>query len=133
MNPVRTFLNNHKIQLVQFFIVGLIIFCINLASFHISYSIVQLNYTLAASMAYIITVLAHFLLHRRFTFAATQQNVASSVWKYLVMLGLNYLILLFVMWLAVDVIKTSAYFGLIASTVMTACINFFMMKYFVFS
>ncbi len=126
------FLNSHKLQLTIFVIVGLVTFCINFGSFHVFYAIAHLDYKLAASIAYIITVITHFLLHRTFTFGAADQKMVHSLWKYLFMLGLNYTILLIVMWFFVDIINCSPYIGLIASTGFTAFINFFMMKYFVF-
>jgi len=129
---ILNFLNSHKLQLTIFIIVGVVTFCINLGSFHIFYAIAQLDYKLAASIAYVITVICHFLMHRTFTFAAADQKVVHGLWKYLFMLGLNYTTLLIVMWFFVDILKVSPYFGLIASTGLTAFTSFFMMKYFVF-
>jgi len=128
-----TFLKSHKLQLIIFVAVGLISFAINLGSFHVFYAMAQLDYKLAASIAYVITLICHFLLHRTFTFRAVDQKVAHSAWKYLLMLGLNYTSLLVVMWFFVDIINGSPYIGLVSSTGITAFTSFFMMKYFVFN
>ena len=127
------FLNSHKLQLTLFIVVGLLTFGINFGSFHFFYAIAQLDYKLAASIAYVIALVCHFGLHRTFTFRAAEQKVASSMWKYLIMLGLNYTILFIVMWFCVDIINSSPYIGLIASTGITAFTSFFMMKFFVFN
>lgn len=127
------FFNSHKLQLIIFAVVGLLTFGINFGSFHFFYAIAQLDYKLAASIAYVIALICHFLLHRTFTFRAAEQKVANSMWKYLLMLGLNYTVLFIVMWFCVDVINSSPYIGLIASTGVTAFISFFMMKFFVFN
>jgi putative flippase GtrA len=113
--------------------VGFTTFGIYVSTFHLSYDSFQLDYKLAASIAYIITITSHFLLHRLFTFSAMGQEVGHNMWRYVLMLAINYVIMMIVMWLTITVINTSPYLGLVASTSITMVLNFLMMKYFVFS
>ena len=132
---LQYFLNyiiSHRLQLTKFFFVGLTTCFIYSLLFHLFYGIVQIDYRLAASIAYIVTVFAHFHLHRTFTFKGSEQTVGHNIWKYIFMLILNYINMLTIMWLLVDMLKISPYLSLIASTGVTASVSFLMMKYFVF-
>jgi len=126
------YLITHYVQLIKFTTVGFTTFGINLLSFHIFYGLVQLDYKIAVSIAYVISVISHFLLHRSITYRATEQALAHNLWKYLLMLAVNYAITLTVMWFVVNVVKKSPYIGLVATTAITAIVSFFVMKYFVF-
>src|SRR5450631_3722923 len=106
----------HRRQLLKFIIVGLITFGINFASFHLCYGVLAFGYKLAVSLAYVAAVVAHFLLHRIFTFRASDQALHDHTWRYLLMLALNYAISLSVVWATVELAKVSPYFGVIAST-----------------
>lgn len=133
---LKIFLNyliSHRLQLIKFIIVGLTTSGIYFACFHLFFAVIQFDYRIASSIAYAITICSHFLLHRKFTFVAVEQNLAMNGWKYLSMLALNYAIMLAVMWFSVSILGCSPYLGLIFSTAITAGISFFMMKYFVFS
>ncbi len=126
------YLTLHRSQLTKFIITGLITFVIYFLCFHFLYGLLHLGYRIAASIAYFITVVSHFMLNRLFTFKANQQLIAHNLWKYILMLGLNYINMLFIMWLVVAVTKNSPYIGIIASTGTGAIMNFFVMKHFVF-
>lgn len=126
------FFKTHQLQLMIFIIIGVVTFCINMGSFHIFYALAHLDYKLAVSIAYILTFISHFLLHRTFTFSAADQKMVHGAWKYVFMLGINYTSLLIVMWFVVDILNGSPYVGLIFSTGITAFTSFFIMKYFVF-
>lgn len=122
----------HRRQLAKFVFVGLLTFGINFAMFHVFYGLAGLDYRISVSLAYVITVISHFLLHRFFTFEAAEQHMAYNAGKYLAMLVLNYGITLSMAWFVVEILGLSPYFGVIGSTLATACTSFFVMKYFVF-
>lgn len=126
------YLAEHRLQLAKFVIVGLLTFGINFLFFHLFYGLFHWDYRIAVSVAYVLTVISHFLLHRIFTFSAAEQQMAHTAGKYLLMLAVNYGITLTVVGLAVEVAGWSPYIGVIASTAATASTSFFVMKYFVF-
>jgi putative flippase GtrA len=127
------YLVTHRLQLAKFVFVGLATFGIYISCFHFFYGLIQFDYKVAVSLAYAITVASHFLLHRFFTFAAGEQALIHHTWRYLLMLGLNYVLSISVVWVTVEVARISPYFGVVASTAVTAFTSFFVMKYFVFS
>lgn len=122
-------------QLIKFIFIGVVTFGINFLSFHCFYGICAFDYKIAVTFAYMLTVISHFILHRVFTFQVkgNEQQLGHNIFKYSLMLTLNYMTTITVMWMTVEIIHGSAYFGLIASTAATASLSFFIMKYFVFS
>jgi putative flippase GtrA len=131
-NLFRNYLVQNKAQLIKFLIVGVLTCGIYFLTFHIFYANIDLDYRIAASIAYVITVCTHFLLNRSFTFDASQQKMMMNVWKYILMLFINYTTLMAIMCIVVNSIFNSPYVGVAISTVLSAFINFVMMKYFVF-
>jgi putative flippase GtrA len=132
---IKSLLNyvlTHRAQIAKFIIVGLTTLAVYFLCFHFFYDLVHLDYRFAASIAYVVTIILHFLLHRLFTFKAAGQNVTRNLRNYILMLGINYANMLFIVWFIVDVVKSSPYFGLIASTAVSAFVSFLGLKYFVF-
>lgn len=135
MNILHYFLNyivSHRVQLIRFIVIGLITFGISFVCFHLFYKVVHLDYRVAITLTYVITVASHFLLHRTFTFKAVGQKMVLNIWKYAFMMFVNYLNVVVIMWFLVDILKYTPYLGVFVSPAITALINFFMMKYFVF-
>lgn len=126
------FVISHWTQIVKFTVIGFLTFGINLLVFHIFYHYFELDYRLAITFAYIISLISHYLLHRYFTFRANGQNIKNSIFKYVVMLAINYVIIISVVWFITEVVSGSPYWGLVLSTAITASFSFFFMKYFVF-
>ena len=129
---VRMYIISHHRQLAKFVTIGITTCLVYLFVFHLFYGYLRFDYRIGATIAYIITVVTHFILNRAFTFSAVDQEVIHNLWKYMLMLLVNYLSLLVVMWVMVNLIQGSPYLGVIFSTLWSAAINFFMMKYFVF-
>jgi putative flippase GtrA len=132
LHLAASYLFRHRAQLAKFGSVGFLTFGINFSAFHLFYGSLGIGYIFAATLAYPIAVISHFLLHRFYTFGAKDQSLAGNLSKYLVMLATNYLVTMTVIWIAVEIVGQSPHFGVIASTATAACLNFMMMKYFVF-
>lgn len=126
------YLLEHRWQLAKFILVGGITFGIKLSMVYVFYGLGKLDYRVSVSLAYWITVICHFLLHRFFTFEAADQQMVHNLGKYLAMLGLNYAITLLMAWFVVEVLGLSLYYSVVADTAVTAITSFFVMKYFVF-
>ena len=133
MQSLWRYIATHQTQLLRFALVGIFTLGIYSLTFHIFYAYVQLDYRIAITIAYLITVSTHFLLNRRYTFANTNTTVMPSLLKYSMMLAVNYLLILLIMWLLVDILKCTPYLGLILPSLIGAFTSFMIMKYFVFS
>jgi len=132
LEHLKRYLTEHRMQLAKFATVGAITFGINFSSFHFFFGISRWDYRVAVSLAYVITVICHFWLHRFFTFGASEQRIFHNAGKYVLLMILNYALTVAIVGLVVELAGLSPYLGVIASTVGTALMSFFVMKYFVF-
>lgn len=132
LNHSLRYIVEHRKQLCIFVCIGLITFGNNFLFFQMFYKLFYWDYRIAVSLAFVITVLLHFYLHRMFTFRATGQQIAHHAGRYILMLGLNYLITMVVAWIVVEILRISPSFTVVAATAVTTAMNFFLMKYFVF-
>jgi putative flippase GtrA len=122
---------NHKL-ILRFGLVGMITFMLSYFIVWLFYGVFALDYRFAITVAFIITVIAHFILNRTFTYKTSESPIVHQAWKYGVMLAVNYMINLFASIIAVEVFELSPYFGIVFATIITASSSFFLIKYFVF-
>ncbi len=133
LNFVLQYISHHRKQLVKFVCIGFGTFGVSFSCFQLFYKPFHLDYRIAISLAYALSVIFHFSLHRIFTFGATGQQMAGNAGKYVLMLLFNYVLTLIAAWFVVEVLKISPSFIVVGSTALTASTSFFIMKYFVFS
>jgi putative flippase GtrA len=127
-----TYLTRHKWQLLRFAIVGIVTFTINFSMVWVFYGKAKLDYRIAVSFAYILTVITHFYMNRSFTFRQESDNAVFDVAKYSMLPMLNYVITLSVNTFTVEFLRLTPYFGIIFSTFFTSISSFIVMKHFVF-
>ncbi len=129
---VLSYIVLHRWQLFRFFVVGITTFVLNLCLVWLFYGKALLDYRIAVSCAYFITVVAHFLLNRSFTYGQTGGAIALDTVKYGIMLLANYLITLSITTATVELARLTPYYGIIFSTLVTAFTSFLLMKHYVF-
>ena len=127
------YIRSHGSQLVRFIIVGLATFALNIFLVWLFYGKAGIDYRLAATYAYFITVVVHFILNRSFTYRHEGKLLPSDIVKYCLMLFSNYVITLSVTTVTVEFFLLTPYHGTIFSTFITAFSSFLLMKYFVFT
>lgn len=123
----------HRWQLIRFCIVGSSTFVLNLSLVWLFYGKVKLDYRIAISCAYFITVIAHFMLNRSFTYRHEGGSVFPHTAKYGMMLFANYLITLGITTATVELLGLTPYYGIVFSVFVTAFSSFLLMKHFVFA
>lgn len=129
---ILAYISNHKWQLIRFFIVGVATFVINFSLVWLFYGRVALDYRIAVTCAYVITVGAHFFLNRSFTYRQGGGSVGLDTVKYGVMLIANYLITLGITTGTVELLGLTPYFGIVFAAFATAFSSFLLMKHFIF-
>jgi putative flippase GtrA len=112
--------------------VGIITFGLNYFFIWLFYGLLVLDYRVAVSIAFVVTVAAHFILSRIFVYKNTESPIAHHVWRYGIMLAINYTINLLASIITVEMFGLSPYFAVVFATAITACSSFFLMRYFVF-
>jgi len=123
----------HRGQIFRFGIVGLTTFALNFFLVWVFYGKAGLDYRIAVTCAYFITVIAHFMLNRSFTYGQEGSSVAPDTVKYCMMLVANYFLTLGITTVTVELLKLTPYYGIVFSTFATAFSSFLLMKHFVFA
>lgn len=95
--------------------------------------VLRLDYRLAISLAYILGVSAHFVMSRRFTFAAHEQELGGQLGRYLVLLALNYGLTLGVAVASVDFLGLSHHAASALSLFIPMLFTYFVLKRWVFA
>jgi putative flippase GtrA len=132
ISKILRYATTHRWQIIRFGLVGLTTLALNYLLVWIFFARLELNYRVAVTCAYVLTVITHFFLNRSFTYQQKNRSVAPHTARYSVMLLVNYLIMLAVVSATVDLIGLTPYHGIIFSVSFTAFSSFFLMKYFVF-
>ena len=117
---------------LRFVAVGLTSAAVNFGSFALFWHLFSWQYQVAVSIAYVLSVITHFFGNRHLTFRGRGQCIKSHVGKYIVMLGLNYLITLAVVTLVVSKLHFSPYIGMVGAIACTVFVSYFLSKNWVF-
>jgi putative flippase GtrA len=132
LSKFLSYIRDHRWQLMRFFIVGIATFALNFSMVWLFYGKVGIDYRIAVTYAYLITIVAHFFLNRSFTYRQNGCAVLPDTAKYCVMLVFNYMITLVVTTITVELLLLTPYYSTIFSTLSTALSSFILMKHFVF-
>lgn len=124
--------NTRHTEIRRFLAVGVATFLLNLCSVYFFLKALHLDYRIAVSLAYVITVMTHFTAHRVFTFRAAQQPLSHNAMKYALMLGINYCVTLVISTLVIGWWKMPGYVAVISYTACNAITSFLFMKHLVF-
>lgn len=118
--------------LIMFLTVGTISAVINFSSFAFFWNFLHIHYQVAVSISYILSVIFHFNVNRRFTFKSHGRNFHRHLAKYLIMILISYLTTLAIMHIVVEIFKFSPYVGIVASIGTTVGMNYMLAKFWVF-
>lgn len=124
--------NRRYSELRRFLAVGVATFLLNLGSVYFFLNALHLDYRIAVSLAYGITVMTHFTAHRVFTFRAAHQSLSQNAMKYTFMLGFNYCVTLAISALVIGWLKMPGYVAVLSYTACNAITSFLFMKHLVF-
>ena len=124
--------NSHLLVFAKFVLVGAITAAIFFLAMWLAYEIFGLSYIQAVSLAYFVSTAFHFLANSLFTFLAVNSSRVSQIYRYLLLLILNYLITIFIVDLSVEGFLLSPYNGILISVLVTACVGYILGRYWVF-
>ena len=122
----------HLHGFIKFGLVGVTTAVIYFLVMWFSDEILGIQYTVAVSLAYVVSTLFHFLANRHFTFGADHGHRKSQIVRYLIMWIINYLITMLVVGLSVETIHLSPYIGVCVSVLFTMCVGYILGRYWVF-
>ncbi len=122
----------NKRSILLFLFVGTVSAIVNFSSFTILWKFVGLNYQLAVSVAYVLSVIVHFLTNRKLTFESDHTHFLLQMPRYLTMIFVNYLITLSVTHIVVEVLHMTPYIGILLSIGVAMNVSYLMLRYWVF-
>lgn len=129
---IRQFITNNKRSIALFCLVGATTALLNFSVFGILWNLLQINYRFAVTCSYILSALFHFTANRRFTFKSHGTDLHAHAFKYLIMILINYTITMCVMYIVVEILTLSPYFGVACSITATFGTGYLLAKYWVF-
>jgi putative flippase GtrA len=86
--------------------------------------VIHLDYRISVSAAYLLAVTFHFLSNRYITFRASGNEITPQVVRYLVVVGVNYVLTLAIVFVVVEILRSSAYIGVALSVTVTVIFSY---------
>lgn len=124
-------MNNVK-QFFLFLMVGSISAIVNFFTFFCTFNLMNLDYRFSVSIAYILSVVVHFIGNRYLTFQSYHQHSFSQIKRYIVLLLINYCLTLAIVTTSVAFLHVSPYIGIALAIAFTVGIGFIISKTYVF-
>jgi putative flippase GtrA len=125
-------LRQYASELFRFGLVGSVAAILQLGAFSLFYNMLHVDHLVSATIAYVITIIAHFFLNRTFTFSVTQRISGTQIKRYAMLLALNYVVIMGCVWSSTDLFRLAPQMGIVFALLVTALISFLVMKHFVF-
>lgn len=129
MSPL---LRQYASEMLRFGLVGTAAAILQLGMFSVLFNLLQVDHLASGTIAYVMTVVAHFFLNRTFTFSATHRVSGPQIGRYALLLGLNYVVTMGCISVSTDLLGLAPQLGIVCALLVTALISFFVMKHFVF-
>lgn len=129
--PYYYFIANKR-SILLFLFVGTLAAAVNFSSFTLLWKFVSLNYQVALSVAYVLSVIVHFVANRCLTFQSNHTHFLLQMPRYLIMIFINYLITLGVTRIVVEIVHMTPYLGILLAIGVTINTSYLMLRYWVF-
>ncbi len=124
---------NQPKQVFLFLSVGGASAVVNFFSFYLAFNVCGMNYKIAASIAYALSVAAHFIGNHTITFREREPvDVSPRLKKYAVLLLVNYCVTLFTVTASVNWLHLSPYAGIVLAIAVTVIIGYMLSQKWVF-
>lgn len=120
-----------KDSIVLFLVIGTLSAIVYFICFTFCYKILLVDYQIAVSISYVLSVLTHFVGNRVITFKS-YTNISKQIIKYVILVGVNYIITFIIMYFIVAKCLLSPYLGIIFSIAVTFSVGYGMSKYWIF-
>lgn len=122
----------HFVSIFLFGLVGVLSAIIYFLVFALFYDVIHINYKVAVTIAYMASVILHFLANRSFTFKDRNGTLSLHLMKYLFVLLTNYCITLLIVSYVVGSLLLSPYIGILISIITTASSGYLLLRFWVF-
>ena len=128
---IHALYTKHK-KLLHFLTVGVLTAIVYFSLFTILWKWLGLNYKIAVSISYCLSVAFQFFSNRHLTFHSTHENVLYQAAKFGGLLAINYLLTISIVTWSVNTLMVSPYLGILISLTVTVITGFSISKLWVF-
>lgn len=123
--------HEHKKFFLTFLMTGGMTALIYFSVFALLWNVLHLNHIIAVSAGYLSGTTFHFFANKTFTFKAKDPQVLLPMFKYLILILINYIITLIIVQITLLFIP-SPYVGILFSTGATVITGYLLFKYWIF-
>lgn len=129
---LKIFILKNKNSFFSFILVGLLTAGIYFSLFALLWQLLNLDYKIAVSIAYITAILFYFFFNRKFTFKNHTHSIREQFSKFIIMAFINYLATLAVIHIVMELLKLPPYFGMVIALGITTILSYLIAKFWVF-
>ncbi len=116
----------------MYLVVGVLSAGVNFLTFALLWDVFHVPYKIGVTIAYFLSVVFNFTSSRHVTFKGADGHILAHLYKYLTMIGINYLITLSVVHYVVEALHLTPYIGIFLAIVITAGTGLCLSKFRVF-
>jgi putative flippase GtrA len=91
------------------------------------------GYLSVVTLAFIFSTTFHFLANRSYTFNSHSRSIARQLFRYVVLIVINYLITILVVRYSVEILHFHPYLGVLMSTFLTVMVGYILSHFWVFN
>lgn len=132
MTRFKNIISANMGSLFIFLIVGGLTAGFYVSFFTLLWKMLHLNYQVAISISYIVSVILYFFANKKFTFKNSGNTMAQQVPRYLFLLLINYLVTLTVMHITVELLSFPPYIGIFAAIGITCMLSYSLSRLWIF-
>ena len=125
-------INSFYVGIIKYALIGLFTVSIYISSLWFLNSYADFNYILSVSLAYFLSSIFHFFANKRFTFINLNDLNLLQIFRYIILLILNYIITILVVNVAVEIMHYSVFISVIISLFFTIISGYLLGKYWIF-
>ncbi|MDF1761461.1 MAG: GtrA family protein [Coxiellaceae bacterium] len=123
----------YNIKIVRYLSVGAMTFALYYLLLWLAFSVMQWQYALSVTIAYLFSILFHFVSNRHITFRVKKGGISRQFMRYLVVVFVNYIIQQLSVRVLYKVLATNFYFSNFIGLVLTTLVGYVLINYWVFA
>jgi len=120
-------------EIVRFCAVGFVTALIYFFVIGFLYDVMKWGYLFAVTLAFIFSTAFHFLANRSYTFNSHSRSIARQLFRYIVLIVINYLITILIVKYFVEILDLHPYLGVLMSTFLTVMVGYMLSNFWVFN
>ncbi len=132
INQTLQYIFTNKRSIASFLTVGALSAIVYFSVFSLLWKVLEVNYNIAITIAYILSVIFHFNANRYFTFKSHGKKILQHLIKYFIMLLFNYAVTLVIVYIIVEHLYLSPYLGIVISIGTTMNTGYLLSRYWIF-